>query len=1066
MIQRLLFLISFILPLLSFSQWQQTSGPSGGSTAQLLNIDDTFFVNMGNGGVFRSDDFGNTWYFVSQGLPCSEVVYDLVSYEDRLYAAVSRSGIWMSPDKGLTWEAINTGIDNLTFYTLFADDNRIFAAESEGGVFFSDDNGQSWTNRNNGFTDRNEITDFHLFNNTVYASAETLYKTTDDGLNWSRITVPNKQVGRLSALTSNNGVFYTASLGRIHYSTDNLQTWNTFNTPGITATISSFETGQNAVYAATGNGIYFKTNNDGQSWQLVKNNRTSDFLNDILVYENRILTTAETVYVSTNDGSSWNTSDRGLSGLRTTSLDFFGNYLYASNESSGGIHRSPDGGNTWENVSQGLTLTNARGVGAIKSKDNSLFAATGGGIYKSTTGTAWSSVFYPGINKSTPVLDIDGNTIATAVNSEGVYLSQDEGNTFVAASLNGFESDPEQRGYLSLLLKNQTILISTANSRLFKSTDLGKSWVEVTVTPGFILVQKMRLDGNLIYAATTRGVFTSSDMGSTWTRFGVNEFNATDLVVDGSKIYAVTLDGAYVAGLDDKIWYELCEGLGKNAIESVALQGSTIYAGTFSSGVWKRNTVTGDLPAENYNSTTGVSDLSLCPSSNKVNLYTALNIDPATPGFWSPKAAVDGEFDPSVDTPGVYRFSYATRSCGCLNYRQVKIDLEGNSNAGEDSAITFCRDEEETDLLSLISGNPDAGGIWSPALNSGTSVFNPAIDQEGIYTYTLNNAQCGSDSSTITISFEDRPNTGLETSLSLCENSPAFNLLEQVNGNPDLGGIWSPALASGTDIFDPNLDQAGTYTYSISNKGCEASTNVNLEITPLPNAGENTVLSLCLNKDEPINLFNYLEGSPQAGGVWTPALTSGSDLFDPATDASGIYRYTVSSPCGPVSAEVEISVENPYEIEDFTISTTQFEGSNRLEINLAENENYHFSLDGVVYQSFPFFNELPGGSYTVYGKEIDGCGYFIKEVFILDYMRYFSPNGDGYHDTWQLLGIADEDYQIYIYNRYGKFLAGLNPTNPSWDGTYSGTNMPSDDYWFQIELADGTLQKGHFTLKR
>ncbi|PHS00767.1 MAG: hypothetical protein COA80_02735, partial [Leeuwenhoekiella sp.] len=240
MIQRLLFLISFILPLLSFSQWQQTSGPSGGSTAQLLNIDDTFFVNMGNGGVFRSDDFGNNWYFVSQGLPCSEVVYDLVSYEDRLYAAVSRSGIWMSPDKGLTWEAINTGIENLTFYTLFADDNRIFAAESEGGVFFSDDNGQSWTNRNNGFTDRNEITDFHLFNNTVYASAETLYKTTDDGLNWSRITVPNKQVGRLSALTSNNGVFYTASLGRIHYSTDNLQTWNTFNTPGITATISSF----------------------------------------------------------------------------------------------------------------------------------------------------------------------------------------------------------------------------------------------------------------------------------------------------------------------------------------------------------------------------------------------------------------------------------------------------------------------------------------------------------------------------------------------------------------------------------------------------------------------------------------------------------------------------------------------------------------------------------------------------------------------------------------------------------------------------------------------------------
>ena len=55
---------------------------------------------------------------------------------------------------------------------------------------------------------------------------------------------------------------------------------------------------------------------------------------------------------------------------------------------------------------------------------------------------------------------------------------------------------------------------------------------------------------------------------------------------------------------------------------------------------------------------------------------------------------------------------------------------------------------------------------------------------------------------------------------------------------------------------------------------------------------------------------------------------------------------------------------------------------------------------------------------------------------------------------------------IRIFNRYGKLLKELNPLGQGWDGTFSGTNLPADDYWFSVLLEDGRLFKSHFTLKR
>jgi gliding motility-associated-like protein len=82
-------------------------------------------------------------------------------------------------------------------------------------------------------------------------------------------------------------------------------------------------------------------------------------------------------------------------------------------------------------------------------------------------------------------------------------------------------------------------------------------------------------------------------------------------------------------------------------------------------------------------------------------------------------------------------------------------------------------------------------------------------------------------------------------------------------------------------------------------------------------------------------------------------------------------------------------------------------------------------------------------------------------------MRFFTPNEDGYNDTWNLLGgNTQPGAKIYIFDRFGKLLASIDPAGTGWDGKFNGLPLPSTDYWFSIELEDGTIYKDHFALVR
>ncbi|WP_164515280.1 T9SS type B sorting domain-containing protein [Flavobacterium ustbae] len=130
--------------------------------------------------------------------------------------------------------------------------------------------------------------------------------------------------------------------------------------------------------------------------------------------------------------------------------------------------------------------------------------------------------------------------------------------------------------------------------------------------------------------------------------------------------------------------------------------------------------------------------------------------------------------------------------------------------------------------------------------------------------------------------------------------------------------------------------------------------------------------------------------------------------------------------------------------------------------------NYEFSLDGIAFQDSPTFTQVVPGTYYAVAKDKNGCGLsnsFL--IYVLDYPRFFTPNGDGFNDLWVIKDMNQmPNYTISIFDRYGQLLKQMNQNGGGWNGIFNGREMPSDDYWFTLLFVNGKNVKGHFSLKR
>ncbi|HEU4497500.1 MAG TPA: T9SS type B sorting domain-containing protein, partial [Flavobacterium sp.] len=151
------------------------------------------------------------------------------------------------------------------------------------------------------------------------------------------------------------------------------------------------------------------------------------------------------------------------------------------------------------------------------------------------------------------------------------------------------------------------------------------------------------------------------------------------------------------------------------------------------------------------------------------------------------------------------------------------------------------------------------------------------------------------------------------------------------------------------------------------------------------------------------------------------------------------------------------------------VAVNDLSDSNSIIVTVAGQGSYVYSIDGIAYQASNVFTNLAPGTYTVFVKDLNGCGTSIKEVNVLGIPKYFTPNGDGFNDFWNIKGassIYGAKITISIFDRYGKFLKQISPLSAGWDGTFNQQRLPSTDYWYTIRFDDGRIVKGHFALKR
>lgn len=262
-----------------------------------------------------------------------------------------------------------------------------------------------------------------------------------------------------------------------------------------------------------------------------------------------------------------------------------------------------------------------------------------------------------------------------------------------------------------------------------------------------------------------------------------------------------------------------------------------------------------------------------------------------------------------------------------------------------------------------------------------------------------------------------------------------------------------------TNISNPQIIYARV-THNTLNM-CYATTSFPIFI------GNRPILSPALPAFICVGNTTILSADPGFGAYeWSTGATTQSIVVSEAGTFSVIVKNVYQDFTCDNSKEFVVTSSS---IATFvSINTADWsQGNNAITVLVSGIGDYMYSLDDENYQPENTFTDLVPGQYTVYVKDLNGCGT-IKDTFaLLNYPNFFTPNGDGYNDTWNIKFASFEpNLSINIFDRYGKFIIQIFGNGPGWDGTYNGKQLPSTDYWFVVTREDGTTYKGHFALKR
>jgi gliding motility-associated-like protein len=256
------------------------------------------------------------------------------------------------------------------------------------------------------------------------------------------------------------------------------------------------------------------------------------------------------------------------------------------------------------------------------------------------------------------------------------------------------------------------------------------------------------------------------------------------------------------------------------------------------------------------------------------------------------------------------------------------------------------------------------------------------------------------------------------------------------------------------------------------------------------------VIATVLNNDYDID-GNLMYGSLKVmqnpyNGVTLVDTASGTITYSPNTNFSGIDYFTYEicdddKECAQARVVITISGVNhpPVTMADYS----QVEQGGNVEVNVLFNDNDEDNdLDtvslviistpvsgadaqllghGVVSFNYAAVPDYYGADTVVYEvcDKVGNCArdtVFInvtpKNQYNLIIPQAFSPNGDGYNDYFEIIGIENYPKNTFtIYNRWGSLIYQAQGYHNQWDGKNgnTGADMPVGTYFMVLDLGEG-----------
>jgi len=341
--------------------------------------------------------------------------------------------------------------------------------------------------------------------------------------------------------------------------------------------------------------------------------------------------------------------------------------------------------------------------------------------------------------------------------------------------------------------------------------------------------------------------------------------------------------------------------------------------------------------------------------------------------------------------------------------------------------------------------------LWS----TGETTNQIIVDKEGTYSVIVSSGNGCDATAEASVVWRTSPKVTLGDDEYTCpiDGMPMLT----VEGGPFDSYLWQDGTRGSSTV----ANQVDTVNWVLVTDefGCTGYDTKTVKLYPEP--------ELELLNDSAVCQFDSL-GISLDTDLYVMVWSTGQTDYEIWLKDAGQYWVSVSDGCHIVNDTMQLVV-NP------TPVVARLDTSIYAQVVLyAEGgtEPYLYAINDDIPDESNVFSNLENGEYILCVEDANGClatdTISIDDNLDLEVPKFFTPNDDGYNDTWEIGGLDRlPDSEIRIYDRFGKLLIRYKASDPGWNGKYLGKPVRSDDYWYVIELIPaGKNLKGNLTLKR